>query len=236
VFRNQKTVMNPISRELSGNEFIRNLESNNLSSKNFYIRKAEVEIKKGDERERFLVSWKYEVGSKSLFSIRTRAGLEVSRVFLTADTIIINDRINRIVYSGKPLFLRRKYGLPQELVLAVVGDYIRGSGQMPAELKCIGGSVNLGTSVKGVKTEYVVDCRKGKIAETAVFDGEGRKALEMRFGDFESRNGEIAASRILIKYYDMDAEINIKVDKIEYPWEGMVTFIPGKGYDKKSLD
>ena len=48
---------------------------------------------------------------KFLISIKSHTGIEVARIFLTGDSIMINDRINKKLYYGSTSYLKNKYGL-----------------------------------------------------------------------------------------------------------------------------
>ncbi len=212
------------------------LKERNLSENSFYIQKAEVEIRRGGERERFIASWKYEISGQSLISIRTKTGIEVARIYIDRDTVLVNDRINRILYYGKPGFIKRNYGVPAEYFPLLIGDYIEGSGNNVKEINCKQGKASLGVSLKGILTEYLIDCNKNKLVGADLYNDKRAKTAELRFFDFIRRDGGIMASRILVKYYDINAQMSINIDKIEYPWEGNITFIPGKGYEKQLLN
>ena len=208
----------------------------NLSTRNFYIQKAEVELRKGKEKERFIATWKYELPGNSLISIRTRTGIEVARIFLTKDTLLVNDRMNRILYYGKPGFIHRNYGIPQEFLPLIIGDYLKGTDSKGESINCAGGKAIKAAAIKGIKVEYIVDCKLDKLMGIDIFSAERAKSAEFRFSDFIKRNGGLLASRIQIKYYDMNAGVSIKIEKIETPWDGKINFIPGKGYEEKKLD
>ena len=236
VLRRNKSELYTGKTEQSSSEIITTLTTENLSAGNFYIQKADVEITRDGDKEKFMASWKYELPGKSLISIRTRTGIEIARIFLTKDTLLVNDRINRILYFGKPDYLRKNYGLVPEFLPVVLGDYIKGTVKLEEDINCNEGRASLNTAVKGIKTEYIVNCKSGKIIETDLYNEINKKQVEMRYFDFVRRTEGIIASKILIKYYEMNVEISIKIDKIENPWEGKINFIPGRGYEEKRLD
>ncbi len=222
--------------EGTGNEIVTTLSTRNLSINNFYIQRADVEIKRDGEKNKFVTSWKYQLPGKSLISIRTRTGIEIARIFITRDTILVNDRINRILYFGRPDYLRKDYGLIPEFLPVILGDYIKGAGRFEENIGCNEGKAIINTAVKGIKTEYIVSCRNGKLIETDLYNEINKKQIQMRYFDFVKRTEGIMATKIFIKYYEMNAEISIKINKIEYPWEGKINFIPGKGYEERRLD
>ena len=235
VLRKEKSEISEISNDLTKENLIKVLRKGNLSDSSFYIQKAEVEIITNGEKEKFLAAWKYEKSGRSLLSLRSRTGIEVARVLITKDTVLVNDRINRKIYYGKGEYIGRKYNVTVSSLPVVIGDFIGGNYYLNQLVKCNAGSINLQTSVKGLKTDYIIDCKKGKVISTTIYNSLNEKELDINFSKFIKVEEKILASKVSVKYYKNDSEVNIKIDKIVCPWDGKVEFIPGKKYEVLEL-
>jgi hypothetical protein len=235
VLRKEKSEISGISNDLTEKNLIKILTKGNLSDSSFYIQKAEVEIITNGEKEKFLAAWKYEKSGRSLLSFRSRTGIEVVRILITKDTVLVNDRINRKTYYGKGDYIAGKYDLNVSSLPVFIGDFIGGNYYLNEFVKCNEGSINLQTSIKGLKTDYIIDCKKNKIISTSMYNSLNEKEIDINFSKFIKVEQKIIASRILVKYYKNNYEVNIKIDKIICPWDGKVEFIPGKKYEVLEL-
>ena len=77
----------------------------NITETDFNIRKAEIEIKNNDQKQKLLANLKYKNPGTYLLSIRGKTGIEAARVYITKDTILINDRINKRLFYGSTRYL-----------------------------------------------------------------------------------------------------------------------------------
>jgi hypothetical protein len=235
VFKISKTGDTGLTDIHSREEILQKLANRNLSDKGFYIQKADVEISTGEEKDKFLATWKLDSTGKSLFSIRSRTGIEVMRMFIDRDTLLINDRINRKLYYGKPEYLRRRYNLPESILPLLVGDYIGIISDRDGEAGCVNGIINLSSTIKGIKAEYVANCRNGRIVRVDLFNEFGKEEIKIIFSDFIKNSDNFIATRIRIYYFSMESEISIRIAKMEHPWNGIVDFFPGRKYELSEL-
>jgi hypothetical protein len=236
VLRRERSVSGELSNDLNKERLINIMTLGNLSDSSFYIQKADVEFIMNGEKQRFLVSWKYEKPGRSLLSFRSRTGIEAARILITKDTILINDRINRKIYFGKGNYVEWKYNISVPFLPAMIGDFIGGHSYFNNKEICNGGIIALKGSVKGLKTDYIIDCKKAKVVSTSIYNSLNEKEIELNFSKFIRVDKKIVASKIAAKYYKKDYEINIKIGKIIYPWDGKVEFIPGKRYEAVELN
>jgi hypothetical protein len=108
-------------KERTNTEFLR---KDNLTNNSFYIQKAEVELVRDNEKSIFLTSVKFCKPDSFLISIRTKTGIEAVRVFMTKDTVLINDRINRKLYFGSGNDIKKKFGYSFELLPVLFGAFV----------------------------------------------------------------------------------------------------------------
>jgi hypothetical protein len=209
------------------------LKSQNLTGSSFFIPKAEVEISSDDLKEKFIASIKYVPPGSYLISLRSRTGIEAARIFATPDTLLINDRFNRKLYYGEPEYLGLKFGIPLEALPVIFGDYIAGMNDVTGN--CIGGKMNIESELKGLKLEYTVDCKKGKIVNAFQEGSLGNAVNEIQYDDFDREGDIFIPSMVRIRNTKLNAELIIRFGKIERPWDGSIDFIPGNRYDLKEL-
>jgi len=218
--------------ELAGksgsDSLLKRIVTQNLTNRNFYIQKAEIEILTEDDNQKLIVSLKYEYYGKYLISIKSRAGIEVARIFITNDTILMNDRLNRRLYYGEPKDLISRYGISADIIPVILGDFIYEKRKLKENVLCVDGKINLYSTIRGLKVGYIVDCKRNKIIEAEQKDSLGNKVLDIEYGSFIKINEFLIASKILISY--KNSKMNIKIRKMDSPWNGIIQFIPGNKY------
>jgi uncharacterized protein YceK len=218
----------------AGSVSMKDVALQNLTTTGFFIPKAEVELSSDGDKMRFLASVRFDPEGKYLISLRTRSGIEAARIYIDKDTILGNDRINRVLYYGKPAILSRLYGIPFDVLPVVFGDMI-GDNVNDVTSRCNGGIFKSEQVIKGRRMSYRVDCGRRKIVSA---ENEGNlltSESEIEFDDFIETDGITVPSRIRISHIRSATVITIKVDNIERPWSGSVELIPGGRYKKIEL-
>ena len=233
--KNRGTGGSALNGNLTHEQVIEQLNRGNVSKAGFYIQKAEVEVRTGEDKQKFIISWKRDSAGTSLISLRSRTGIEAARILLDRDTLLINDRINRIMYFGHTDYVRRTYGLPAGYLQLLLGDFVGADADKGKLLNCNGGVMNITSVLKGTKAQNVVDCRKGKIVNMALFNEFGKKGVALDYSAFINSGDKYLATKIRIEDYERMIEINIKLVKMDIPWEGEINFIPGKNYELSEL-
>lgn len=200
----------------------------NLSNSGFFISKAQVTVTTDGEKTKFIASVKFEYPDRYLISLKSKSGIEAARIFISSDTILINDRINRKLYHGRADYLNFKYGIPVKLLPGIFGDLV-----LPDNTKSLEGCSNnlskLDYIGSGVKYSYIIDCRKGKVIELHNFSQINSKEVVVNFNKFLDINSILYPS--IINFIYSGNEVNIKIDRLEYPWNGNVEFISGNRYE-----
>lgn len=218
----------------SGKFTVKDILDRNITSGNFNISKSEILIKTNDLNEKFVAGIKYEYPGKYLITLRTNLGIELARIFITSDTILANERINRVLYYGKPSVLAYKYGIPFEIIPVILGDLVINEDNAGNLVECSGEKKNLEGVVAGRKILYNIDCRKKKISGSLVEGSGGRDTAYVRYSDFMLSGNLIVPSKIEISNGGSESMITLEIDKIE-PWEGKIEFIPGNRYNRIEL-
>ena len=211
---------------LSGN-ILENTEAQNISNSSYFIQKAEIEVDTPDGIIKFVGTIRFEKPDKYLISLRSKTGIEGARIYITKDTVLVNDRINKRLYSGTAAYLRLKYGMSQNLLPLIFGDIIVDSKLKGENLTCNDDKVTIDCAVKGNYLNYIVDCKKNKTEMVSIGDQE----INLRFDKYFVLNNIWIPRTIEFRAAKYSTEIKIKIVKVEYPWDGNVSFIPGKGYE-----
>lgn len=220
-----------LSNEIIAERLFESIKKQNITTNSFFIQKAEIKISTQEGTEKVLGSIKFESPDKYLISIKSRAGIEAARIFISDDTILINDRINKKQYYGSPQYLKRKYGITASVLPVIFGDYITDNLSDNSQAKCLDGKLDMDCIAGGIKIKYVIDCKKGKTILAIPENGLNNGGIEIQYSDFFKKVDVITAGKIEIKDFQRMTRIEIKIQKIESPWNGNIEFIPGNKYE-----
>jgi hypothetical protein len=222
-------------KPVSGPELLESTLKNNISEGSFFIVKASVEVNTGAISTRFLASIKYKKPDSLLLIVRSAIGTEAVRLFMTDDTIMINDRINKDFIVGKPGMRTLKYGISPDILFVVLGDLVIGNRVGNGNLPCINGKATAGYEVNGKMIGYVIDCGFRKVTEAKVEEDIFTGNIDIKFSKFSKISGMILPAIIFISERDSDTEIKIELEKATREWDGKLEFHRGAGYSIKYL-
>lgn len=235
VIKNRKSKNDNISIEIVNENVLEYAKNQNITTNGFYIQKADIEIYTSEGREKVLGSLKFENPDKYLISIKSRSGIEAARIFISNDTILINDRINKKLYVGSPKYLKIKYGIPASVLPVVFGDVISDKYSYDGKTDCSEGKLNVSVILEGVKINYVIDCKKSKSISAVTENSLNKDRIKIEYDDFKKNGNKMIPARIDIKDSQSKTTIEIKILKIESPWNGNMDFIPGNKYEVLQL-
>jgi hypothetical protein len=220
-----------LSNEIINEKLFENIKNQNITTNNFFIKKAEIEISTQERTQKILGSLKFKKPDKYLISLKSREGIEAARIFISDDTILINDRISRKQYYGSSKYLKTKYGISAAVLPVIIGDYISDTLSDSNPTKCSGGKMDIDGIVSEIKIRYVIDCKKGKSILVITGNSLNEGGIEIQYDDFFKKGNIITPGKIGIKDTKRKTKIEIKIQKIESPWNGNVEFIPGNRYE-----
>lgn len=207
----------------------------NLTGRSFFLERAEFKIRSGDGEKSGLGTVKFLMPDKFLISIKSNIGIEVARIFLKGDSIFINDRFNKRLYYGSTSFLKSKYGFTTSLLPVLLGDYVNDLKPDSNMIRCKDGRVNVSGNINDVEVEYLIDCQFGKSILTVPERMSDESSLEIKYSGFFSTEGINIPGKIEITEKQTNTTIEILIQKVIVPWNGVIDFIPGKQYDKIRL-
>ncbi len=210
---------------------IESVKRQNITNSSFFIQKADVIIESQNGNERYLGSIKFEKPDKYLISIRSRSGIEGARIYISNDTILVNDRINKKLYFGTSFYLKKKYGLDQSCLPLIFGDMVSDKGCEENREKCSGDKIITSCFPKGISLNYEIDCRKRKTILVEQIDNFERAIFKIKYYNFRYVDNIYLPVIVELKDSQYNATIKIKLLKVDFTWNGSVKFVPGKGYE-----
>jgi hypothetical protein len=211
------------------------LEKKNLTNIDFNILKAEIEVVNKREKIKFLGSLKYKNTGLYLFSFRSKAGIEAARIFISKDTILINDRIKKRLFYGSTNYLRDKYGISILSLPLILGDFVDISGRTEQKIECKNGkSEILGVAARN-EIKYTIDCQNGKITSAILNGDRDTEDITFLFEKFKIIGNNLFPGNVEFADRNRETIIKIKIDRIEFGGIVKIDFIPGNNYDKIML-
>lgn len=231
VVRNGKNRKLESINESSEQKVLESTKKQNITGGNFTIDKADIQITTSKGTEKVIVSIKYEKPDRFLVSIKSKVGIEIARILISEDTLLINDRINRKLYYGSSGYLKEKYGITFSIIPLLFGDYIEYSNTDNYTPDCSGGILNRCYKSGSLKIEYLIDCKKGKAVRTMFQYASGKTKVDIKYEGFLNTGSILFPGKIKINDSQSSVTIDIKIKKIETALKGKVEFIPGNRYE-----
>lgn len=235
LIRKGEAVISYTKKESISENLIDKILKQNISNKGFFIEKAEITTKSENGTYKFLGSIKYEAHGKYLISIRNKTGIEVARVFLSNDTVLANDRINRRLYYGKPVVLIKKYKIASSVLPVIFGDIINVKESNDFIGSCLNNNLSTTVNINGLKVSYRIDCKRDKVIQTIVGNSDDYENVEIKFSNFKKKENVNYPGTIKVMDLKKKVVVEINVIRLNIPWKGNLEFIPGKKYEKIQL-
>jgi len=203
---------------------------NNLTNNNFYIQKADINIIQENISVRLVADIKFKKPDTMLITVRSRTGIEAGRAFITKDTLIVRDRINKKLLIGDPEALGTKYGVDPSFLPVIFGDIVVEEKDRTVYMECVRGDFNREFKVHGKSVEYIIDCQ-GKKLNQAYFEGDIKSGnITIGMNDIKKSGGVIYPGTIVINDDLKSMSVVIEIRKIESPWNGKIGTVSGQGY------
>lgn len=237
VTRKAKTATYQESGDTNSENVLSRVIKQNITSASFFIQKAEIELITQNITKKFLGSIKFEYPDKFLISLKSRTGIEGARIYINKDSILVNDRINKVIYFGTAMNLKRKFGVNQSVIPIIFGDMVVESRFNPGTGKCEDNKLIVDCSIRGVTMRYNIDCKRSKIDQVNLenLGNLGNSNLKgninVNYSNFIYLNNTLIPRSISVEDLQNNIKVRIKIVKTEYPWNGNVKFVPGKGYE-----
>ena len=208
------------------------VKEQNITKGNFNISKAEIEIVSNNERKSLFASVKYCNPDKYLVSIKSKTGIEVARIYLTNDTVLINDRFNRIQYYGSTQVLYDRYGITSDLISLFFGDFNDFKCVNKDGYICKNSRLEIICADRYTEINYEIDCNRNKVLVAKLESQTGGNELKFSFTDFKMIKNILLAHEIEVTGLPGIYLMKINIRKIDFPGECAIEFIPGNRYEK----
>jgi hypothetical protein len=227
VFKSQNNIINVGKNYIN----IKDIQGSNLTNFSFYIQRVEIELNNEEESKSFLASVKFSKPDSFLISIRSKSGIEAARIFVTGDTLMINDRINKILYYGSGDDLNRKFGYSGNLIPLLFGDFLFKTENDNYILNCKEGIGKLDYYFEDNNLTSSIDCSSGKLVQTEIKNKNVKNTVLIKYLEVEKERTISRYSKVQVFNLGGNGMILIKYSKIEIPYRGYIEFIPGKNYE-----
>lgn len=231
VIRNKSNRDLEISKEFFSDNILESIKNQNVTNNDFFIQKAEIEIINQNIRQKLIGSVKFIHPDKYLISIKGRTGIEGARIYISGDTMLINDRINKKVFSVSALFIKRKYGTSAEFLPLIFGDVVLEKNSEGNKASCSGDKINFICAVQGILLNYEINCKKRKTVLVKQMNSTDLKSIEIKYSNYIYIGNLIMPGNIELIDSQRNIRLMIKVVKMQQPWNGKVEFIPGRDYE-----
>jgi hypothetical protein len=218
------------TKQLTDN-ILEDVKEENITKLNFYIEKAEIEIVTEKGTEKYTGNIKFEKPDKYLISLKSRSGIEGARIYISNDSILVNDRINRKLYYANSFYLNKKYGFDLSCLPLIFGDIVLEKVFEENKRKCLENRFKIDCIIKGLKLSYEIDCNKRKILSVSEINSYLQQSVRFKYEDFLSVKDILIPKVMEFDVNQYNTHVRIKIKKVEFPWNGSIKFIPGKGYE-----
>ncbi|HVN58447.1 MAG TPA: DUF4292 domain-containing protein [Bacteroidales bacterium] len=214
-------------------EILRNVSSKNLTATGFFIQKGRISTYSSESRITLFFTMKYNTAGNYLISVRSRTGMEAFRAFMTKDTVLINDRLNKRLLYGNPRDFTYISGLPVELLKISVGDIYMNMPQL-SETGCLNNEFEVSDICEGLKISAKIDCRREKMKHVSITGSQASNSIIIDYNKFKEDSYGVP-EKIEINDAYKKIRFVISIDKYIAPWVGEFEFIPGSNYTRTPL-
>ncbi len=215
------------SEQISENSII----EYNLTAENFNIQKAEIRYIDNGTTVNLIASLKYRKNDEYLISLRSKTGIEMARVFITKDTILVNDRFNKKLYCGSSDYLNEKYGISADALPVIFGDLIVRGRQEPT-VECFNGKGEIKSQINSKNVTFIISCSEKKVSSIVIGDETDERIIEIRLDNFQYTESKVFPGTVEILEINGKSEVEIKIKKVEFNGNEDIKFIPGTDYEK----
>ena len=218
------------SKHITDN-ILEDVKERNITNLNFYIEKAEIEIITEKGTEKYTGNIKFEKPDKYLISLKSRSGIEGARIYISNDSILVNDRINRKLYYANDFYLEKKYGFNLSCLPIIFGDIVLVKGYEENTGKCLENRCKIDCIVQGLRLSYDIDCNKRKVISVNEINNYVQQSLKFKYDSFLSIKEILIPKVMEFEENQHNIHIRIKIKKVDFLWNGSIKFIPGRGYE-----
>ncbi|MFH0841683.1 MAG: DUF4292 domain-containing protein [Bacteroidota bacterium] len=189
-----------------------------------------VEVTREAGEQRLAANFKYKEPGNYMVSLRSLTGIEAARLYITDDTILINDRVNKIVYHGSTEYLKQKYGISVKYLPLILGDIIV-ENINNQYINCKGNESEIIEKSENGDIIYTLNCSTGKVKYVIIENQLSGNDLKVYLDKFKKGDNINYYRNIRITDEKKENTINIKIERISRAIVSDLNFIPGKNYE-----
>jgi len=215
-------------------DVLQNVSAKNITGTGFFIRKGKIITEGESGKISLYFTMKYSADGEYLISIRSKTGMEAFRVYLSKDTILVNDRLNRNVLYGNARDFERITGIPSALLKISVGDIFYNKPVVGGGESCVDNEIKISDFFQGLIVNSTIDCQSEKLKSIIVSAGAPDKFITIDYRKFRDDSYSVP-KRVEVNDPGRKIKIIISIEKYLAPWVGEIEFIPGSGYKHKPL-
>ena len=219
------------AREYTGELSVTDVIESNLTNFDFIIQKAEIQYIDEGTEVNLIASLKHKADNKYLVSLRTKSGIEISRIFISEDTLLINDRINKKLFYGSPGYLEEKYGISFLALPLMFGDIII-SNPVQETVICKDGKGEIKTKINTRNVSYLLNCTYRKVTNIKIENENKENHIEISLAEFQNMGANIYPGVIELTENVENSKVRIEIRKIEFNSVDNMNFLPGANYEK----
>jgi len=223
-----------INTSLESRSDIGETRKHNLSNNDFNVKRADVVLNVDGDEQKFIASFKYKLPGIWLISMKSNTGIEAARVWITADTVLINDKLHKKLYYGKSSTLEEKYGIAVRAIPVLMGDFIEADRKIDNSIDCIEGVDEEVAQFENFRVEYVISCRENKILESKILRPD-KNTMRINYYKTKKDGNQKYPTKIIFTDSEANNIMEIKIRDIDFNNIDKLGFIPGKGYEKVLL-
>jgi hypothetical protein len=222
------------SGTLTLEQLIDSVFKRNISEVGYFIEKADILINTNGKNEKYLFTARFQKPDKFLVSIRNTAGIEGARIYITKDSVFVNDRIHSHLLSGKTSLLERKTGIPADLKKVAFGDLIFGNEKSVKREERDEKQIVIARVINNYEWKVILDPDLRKVRAYEITNTNNGMKGTIKFENFSKGKRPVP---LLITFEDKERNIiaRLRIYRIQIPWNGEIEFIPGRNYTKEIL-
>ena len=215
-------------------QIVDQLIKNNINGEDYNVIKGSVSVRGSNRQGKYIFSLRHKAPDTYLLSIKNSLGIEGGRIFITQDTLLINDRINRKVLYGKPEMIVKLTGIPIFFKELIFGDVVLKSELKEEQIEIYDNKVFMYQMVGGFIGRSQINTSLNKITNARWSNGTGINEIQISYSNFD-KAGKHFPRKIQIRSVKETSDLIIRMDKIDFGLIDSIKFIPGGNYTYEEI-
>jgi hypothetical protein len=213
----------------NAHQIVDGLIKNNINGTDYNVIKGSVSVRGSNKAGKYIFSLRHKAPDSYLLSIKNSLGIEGGRIFITKDTLLINDRINRKILYGKPGTIEKLTGIPVFFKELIFGDVLLISELKEEQIEIINNKAIVNQIIGGFVGRSEINSKLNKITNAKWARGNGINEIQVSYSNFD-KGGKHLPRKINIISGNGSSDLIIRVDKIDFGLIDSIKFIPGENY------